>query len=82
MIIIDTILYLKLCSKIINCVFEVKDEVNDCRDFKRFVTKSYTILAALQILNLTSVDDINKITDTMKKRERDKILGKVVIRHC
>ncbi|XP_076073057.1 uncharacterized protein LOC143044781 [Mytilus galloprovincialis] len=55
----------------------VKDAVNDCRDFVRFVTKGYIILAALQILNLTSVDDINKITDTMKKEEKKKFLEKL-----
>ncbi|CAG2187551.1 unnamed protein product [Mytilus edulis] len=49
---------------------EVKDAVNSCRDFLRFVTQGYVILAALNVLNMHSVNDIEESLSTKTKERR------------
>ncbi|CAG2202794.1 unnamed protein product [Mytilus edulis] len=49
---------------------EVKDVVNSCRDFLRFVTQGYVILAALNVLNMHSVNDIEESLSTKTKGEK------------
>jgi len=49
---------------------QVKDAVNDCREFLRFTTKGYIILAALQVLNIDSIDNI-KLEDKTKDEQRN-----------
>lgn len=48
----------------------VKDAVNDCREFLRFTTKGYIVLAALQVLNIDSIDDI-KLEDQTKDEQNE-----------
>ncbi|CAG2237709.1 unnamed protein product [Mytilus edulis] len=49
---------------------EVKDAVNSCRDFLRFVTQGYVILAALNVLNMHSVNEIEESLSTKTKEEK------------
>jgi len=49
---------------------QVKDAVNDCREFLRFTTKGYIILAALQVLNIDSIDNI-KLEDKTKDEQKE-----------
>ncbi|CAC5417649.1 unnamed protein product [Mytilus coruscus] len=60
---------------------EVKNAVNDCREFLRFVTKGHILLAAMQILGLTSLDDFETKVgkdDTEKKSFLDKLAIDIV----
>ncbi|CAG2205041.1 unnamed protein product [Mytilus edulis] len=49
---------------------QVKDTVNSCRDFLRLVTQGYVILAALNVLNMHSVNDIEESLSTKTKGEK------------
>ena len=44
--------------------------MNDCREFLRFTTKGYIILAALQVLNVDSIDDV-KLEDKTKDEQKE-----------
>ncbi|CAC5368439.1 unnamed protein product [Mytilus coruscus] len=60
---------------------EVKNAVNDCREFLRFVTKGHILLAAMQILGLTSLDDFETKVgkdDIEKKSFLDKLANDIV----
>ncbi|CAC5390067.1 unnamed protein product [Mytilus coruscus] len=56
---------------------EVKDAVNSCRDFLRFVTQGYVILAALNVLNMNSVNDIEESLSTKTKGEKKTFMEKL-----
>ncbi|VDI08139.1 Hypothetical predicted protein [Mytilus galloprovincialis] len=60
---------------------EVKDAVNDCREFLRFVTRGYIILGAMHLLGFDSLDkfkDLNHTSDTQKKEFLEKLSQDIV----
>ncbi|CAC5411173.1 unnamed protein product [Mytilus coruscus] len=60
---------------------QVKNAVNDCREFLRFVIKGHILLAAMQILGLTSLDDFETKVgkdDIEKKSFLDKLANDIV----
>ena len=61
---------------------QVKDAVNDCREFLRFVTKGFIVLAALELLGQNSVNDISvhHKTSAEKAQYLDNISEQIVER--
>ncbi|CAC5420040.1 unnamed protein product [Mytilus coruscus] len=60
---------------------EVKDAVNDCREFLRFVTRGYIILGAMHLLGFDSLEkfkDLNHTSDTQKKEFLEKLSQNIV----
>lgn len=58
-------------------LFQVKDAVNDCREFIRFVTKGLIIVAAIHILQLDDINGTVPIPEN-KKDHIDNVASKIV----
>ncbi|CAC5365385.1 RAB6A [Mytilus coruscus] len=51
---------------------EVSSAVNDDREFVRFATQGYAVLAAFEVLNINSADELNVHIENLKTNEQKK----------
>lgn len=59
-------------------VLQVTNAVNDCRDFLRFSTKGFIVLAAFEVVGVNSNEDFNnKIQNLANKEEKNTFLEKL-----
>ncbi len=53
-------------------LLQVTKATNDCRDFLRFVTKGYIVLAAMKVLDINTISDFKAICDEKTSLEQKK----------